>query len=140
MVKLVSQQIGAHFNDRSVTHVVFAITGAQSVPGGIAKSNLNVMQALAELITERGGKLTILSLLESDKIDHRFYRGRSLSDRSGEIRNSLPCICCAPHRETHCSVLITLVFRYLCCPWPLRAWLARLSSIMVQNLGNEFSD
>lgn len=50
---------------KSKTHLIFAMTGSQAVPGGIARANLNVMGALSDLINETGGRLTILSLLES---------------------------------------------------------------------------
>lgn len=46
-------------------HLVLAITGAKTVPGGIAKANLNVMHALSSLTIETGCKLSILSLLET---------------------------------------------------------------------------
>ena len=46
---------------------LFAMTGAQGLFGGIASSNRNVLRALAEVADERGGRLTVYSLLENEK-------------------------------------------------------------------------
>ena len=47
-------------------NLLFGITGVSRVPGGIAKANLNVLQALSDLVMELSGSLTVLSLLERD--------------------------------------------------------------------------
>src|SRR5947208_3394618 len=51
----------------SSVDLLFAMTGAQGLFGGIASSNRNVLRALAELAEERGGGLTVYSLLENEK-------------------------------------------------------------------------
>lgn len=47
--------------------VLLAVTGALTVPGGIAKANLNVMRALDDLTHANDSELTVLSLLERDE-------------------------------------------------------------------------
>lgn len=46
--------------------LLFAMTGAQNLFGGIATSNLNVLRALIELAEERDCRLTVYSFLEND--------------------------------------------------------------------------
>src|SRR5213594_776930 len=53
-------------NGRS-KQLVYAMTGAKSVPGGIAKANFNIICALADLMHYKGGKLMVFSLLERDQ-------------------------------------------------------------------------
>src|SRR5437867_2231527 len=55
--------------------LVYAMTGAKSVPGGIAKANFNIIGALADVMHEKRGKLMVFSLLECDQ-----DRPRSLPD------------------------------------------------------------
>jgi len=47
--------------------LVFAMTGAVGLPGGIAASNLNVLHALQEVASTEGRSLTVLSLLEEPR-------------------------------------------------------------------------
>lgn len=50
----------------SSRHLFFAMTGAQALTGGIARSNFNVLGALIELAAETNSRLTILSFLEKN--------------------------------------------------------------------------
>lgn len=47
-------------------HIVFAMTGAERVPGGIAALNLNVIPALDRLAVQKDRVLQVFSLLEAD--------------------------------------------------------------------------
>lgn len=51
--------------------LLFAMTGARGLCGGIASANLNVLHALIQLAQERGAGLTVFSFLEkeSDRVD-----------------------------------------------------------------------
>lgn len=48
-----------------IRNIVFSITGAKNLPGGIANANLNNLQTLSQLASQKGTKLHILSFLES---------------------------------------------------------------------------
>ncbi len=47
-------------------HIVFTMTGACGLSGGIATANLNILQALVDLLGARGGRLSVLSFLETN--------------------------------------------------------------------------
>ena len=51
---------------KRVAHLVFTMTGACALPGGIATLNLNILRALNDLAEERKMRLTVLSYLEKD--------------------------------------------------------------------------
>jgi glycosyltransferase involved in cell wall biosynthesis len=51
---------------KSVAHLVFTMTGACALPGGIATLNLNILRALNRLAEERKMRLTVLSYLEKE--------------------------------------------------------------------------
>ena len=47
--------------------IIFSITGAKALDGGIANANHNIIQALIVLSKKKSFKLRILSYLETDK-------------------------------------------------------------------------
>lgn len=55
--------------------VLFAMTGARALCGGIAGANLNVLHALVELAQEKGARLTVFSFLEKESDRPEFLPG-----------------------------------------------------------------
>lgn len=94
--------------------LVFAMTGAHGLCGGIAAANRNVLRALAGLAEDNGTPLHVLSLLEraedhppqGDGFEYRAFAGDKLGFSKALLRLSL-------HRPTICFDHVTLALPVL---------------------------
>ena len=94
-------------NSGKKSHVLFAMTGACGVTGGIATANLNILRALVELVHDKGIELTIFSFLEKntdrpgflpDKVRFNAFQGNKFALSASLVRFAIrKPVCCFDH-------------------------------------------
>ena len=92
------------------TQIVFAMTGARGLCGGIATTNLNILHALKDLATERRMKLSVISLLEnaSDRPDFLPRQVRFDAMKGNKMRFSLKLLQALAWKPIFCFDHVTL--------------------------------
>jgi glycosyltransferase involved in cell wall biosynthesis len=99
----------------SEVELLFAMTGARGLCGGIAGANLNVLPALIELAEERAATLTVLSFLERESDRPDFVpEGVSFKGVEGnKVRYVLDLLSAARRRAILCFDHVTLALPVL---------------------------
>jgi phosphatidyl-myo-inositol dimannoside synthase len=97
------------------SHLLFAMTGAGGLCGGIHTANLNILHALVELADEKGAGLTVLSLHErqSDRPDWLPAKARFFAFAGNQLTFSARMLREAVRRPVICFDHVTLALPLL---------------------------